>query len=250
MPIQLAFVPALFVLPPALAPLLVAAALLVARARSTSPRGRGSPSRLLNALADSWFSLGPGGRVRARRRAGRERGSAAVLVARSRPSSLVDALASRAREGLHGGASLGEQLSQSAWIYFVDALLSPLGFGDRARRVDRARGGRPRLAAVPAARGVRPRARRAARARCSSSARPTAAPPGCSGRWSSTTTPTPASTSAASPSWPPRSPPTSASRRTQRRLVEFGALLHDVGKIAIPNEIIQKPGPLDGPSGR
>ncbi len=30
----------------------------------------------------------------------------------------------------------------------------------------------------------------------------------------------------------------------QRRLVEFGALLHDVGKIAIPNEIIQKPGPL------
>ena len=31
----------------------------------------------------------------------------------------------------------------------------------------------------------------------------------------------------------------------QRRLVEFGALLHDVGKIAIPNEIIQKPGPLD-----
>jgi putative nucleotidyltransferase with HDIG domain len=31
----------------------------------------------------------------------------------------------------------------------------------------------------------------------------------------------------------------------RRRLVEFGALLHDVGKIAIPKEIIQKPGPLD-----
>ena len=31
----------------------------------------------------------------------------------------------------------------------------------------------------------------------------------------------------------------------QRRLVEFGALLHDVGKIAIPKEIIRKPGPLD-----
>ena len=30
----------------------------------------------------------------------------------------------------------------------------------------------------------------------------------------------------------------------QRRL-EFGALLHDVGKIAVPNEIINKPGPLD-----
>jgi putative nucleotidyltransferase with HDIG domain len=29
-----------------------------------------------------------------------------------------------------------------------------------------------------------------------------------------------------------------------RRKVEFGALLHDVGKVAIPNEIINKPGPL------
>ena len=32
---------------------------------------------------------------------------------------------------------------------------------------------------------------------------------------------------------------------TERRHVEFGALLHDVGKIAVPKEIINKPGPLD-----
>ena len=31
----------------------------------------------------------------------------------------------------------------------------------------------------------------------------------------------------------------------QRRNVEFGALLHDIGKIAVPKEIINKPGPLD-----
>ena len=30
----------------------------------------------------------------------------------------------------------------------------------------------------------------------------------------------------------------------QRRLVEFGALLHDVGKIAVPKEIVNKPGAL------
>jgi HD-GYP domain-containing protein (c-di-GMP phosphodiesterase class II) len=30
-----------------------------------------------------------------------------------------------------------------------------------------------------------------------------------------------------------------------RQRVEFGALLHDVGKIAIPKSIINKPGPLD-----
>jgi putative nucleotidyltransferase with HDIG domain len=33
--------------------------------------------------------------------------------------------------------------------------------------------------------------------------------------------------------------------RHQRRNVEFGALLHDVGKIAVPKEIINKPGKLD-----
>jgi putative nucleotidyltransferase with HDIG domain len=32
---------------------------------------------------------------------------------------------------------------------------------------------------------------------------------------------------------------------SDRRLVEFGALLHDVGKIAMPKEIINKPGALD-----
>jgi len=32
----------------------------------------------------------------------------------------------------------------------------------------------------------------------------------------------------------------------QRRNVEFAALLHDVGKIAVPKEIINKAGPLDG----
>ncbi len=31
----------------------------------------------------------------------------------------------------------------------------------------------------------------------------------------------------------------------EQRKVEFGALLHDVGKIAVPNEIINKPGKLD-----
>ena len=30
-----------------------------------------------------------------------------------------------------------------------------------------------------------------------------------------------------------------------RRNLDFGAMLHDVGKVAIPKEIINKPGPLD-----
>jgi putative nucleotidyltransferase with HDIG domain len=31
----------------------------------------------------------------------------------------------------------------------------------------------------------------------------------------------------------------------ERRLVEFGALLHDIGKMSTPKEILHKPGPLD-----
>jgi putative nucleotidyltransferase with HDIG domain len=31
----------------------------------------------------------------------------------------------------------------------------------------------------------------------------------------------------------------------QRRLVEFGAMLHDIGKITTPDDILNKPGPLD-----
>ncbi len=31
----------------------------------------------------------------------------------------------------------------------------------------------------------------------------------------------------------------------QQRIVEFGALLHDIGKIAVPKEIVNKPGKLD-----
>lgn len=31
----------------------------------------------------------------------------------------------------------------------------------------------------------------------------------------------------------------------ERRLVEFGALLHDIGKMSTPKEILNKSGPLD-----
>jgi putative nucleotidyltransferase with HDIG domain len=34
-------------------------------------------------------------------------------------------------------------------------------------------------------------------------------------------------------------------REDDRRLIEFGALLHDIGKMSTPKEILNKPGPLD-----
>ena len=80
---------------------------------------------------------------------------------------------------------------------------------------------------------------------CWSSRARTAAPLSSSATSSKPTTATPASTARAS----------SASRSTladhlnlspeRQRNLEFAALLHDVGKIAIPKEIINKPGKLD-----
>ena len=76
-------------------------------------------------------------------------------------------------------------------------------------------------------------ARRTRASRCSSA------------KSSRTTTPTPASTAAASSSCPSRSRARSACATASSACVEFGALLHDVGKLQVPNEIINKAGPLD-----
>jgi HD-GYP domain-containing protein (c-di-GMP phosphodiesterase class II) len=243
MPLQLAFVPALFVVPPALVPLVVAAALVIGRSIDVA-QGTRRPSRLLNALGDSWFSLGPAAVLVAADSPAADEVGLGILVAALAAQLLVDTLASRAREYLHGGASLTEQLTESAWIYFVDVLLSPLGFG-LALAAD----------AEPAAIALgwplflllavfaRERDERlASLLELSEAYRGTARVLGEVVEHEDAYTAahirgvaeiaigvaedlglTPAG----------------------RRLVEFGALLHDVGKIAIPMEIIQKPGPLD-----
>ena len=173
--------------------------------------------------------------------------SALLLVGALLAQFVADSAATRAREGLHRGASPREQFAQSAWIYLIDALLAPLGFGHRACRRARAGGDRAQLAALlllavfgrerdersvaaRAQRGVsrhRPGARRGRRAR-----RRLHRPAHPRRRRLAVEV-------AEDLGLDPR----------KRRLVEFGALLHDVGKIAIPKEIINKPGPLDDSSG-
>src|SRR4051812_45966958 len=127
MPIQLAFVPALFVLPPASVPLLVAAALVVARSFDVV-QGQLHMTRILNAFGDAWFSIGPALVVVIAGSPSAKTVAAGVLPAAFASQFVTDGIACRAREWLHDEASLREQLVQSAWIYFVDALLSPIGF--------------------------------------------------------------------------------------------------------------------------
>ncbi len=79
--------------------------------------------------------------------------------------------------------------------------------------------------------------RRSARGTSRPSARSRAA-------WRRRTT-TPAGTPSASPTSPSRSPTASATAGAELDAIEIGALLHDIGKIGIPERILHKPGPLD-----
>ena len=243
MPLQLAFVPALFVLDPALVPLVVAAALLVGRAIDVA-QGTRRPSRLLNALGDSWFSVGPALVLVLADSPAADAVGIGVLIAALAAQLLVDTLASRAREALHDGASFAEQLSESAWIYFVDVLLSPLGFG------------------IALAATVEPVAvvlvwplflllavfARERDERLSSLLELSEAYRGTARVLGEVVEHDDAYTAAHIRGVAELAVGVAADldlSASERRLVEFGALLHDVGKIAIPNEIIQKPGSLD-----
>ena len=132
------------------------------------------------------------------------------------------------------------------WVYGVDLLLAPLGLRDRDRGRRAALGARDR---VPPARAAPAGVRAGA---------PIADRPGAR----------------ALPGLPRHRDAARRRRRDRRRLhrlaqprrrrardsrsgagwvsarslrdLEFGALLHDVGKIAVPNAIINKPGKLDG----
>ncbi len=245
MPVQLAFVPALFLTPPALAPLLVAIALVIARSFDVV-QGRRQVSRLLNAFGDSWFAVGPAVVLVAAGSPAPDEVSAGVLAAALAAQFFADTLGSSVREALHHGASFREQISESAWVYLVDLLLSPIGFAlalatlsgpgaialswplflllmlfahERDERLtsllelsDAYQGTARVLGEVvehdDAYTGLHTRGVAALAVRVAADLNLDA---------------------------------------KQRRLVEFGALLHDVGKIAIPKEIINKPGPLDTP---
>ena len=243
MPVQLAFVPALFVLPPAWAPAFVAGGLALSRAIDVA-QGKRRPSRIVNALADSWFAIGPalvltlGGSPEA------TAASALLLLAALASQFVGDALASAAREWLHSGAAAREQLSEGEWIYLVDTLLSGAGLALAIA----AQAEPVALALSWPVFGLLALFARERDERLESLLELSEAYRGTARVLGEFVERDDAYTGlhirgvaelaveiAADVGLDPR----------RRRLVEFGALLHDVGKVAIPKEIINKPGPLD-----
>ena len=126
-PTQLVFVPMLFLLPTATVPLLVAAANLIGELPDYV-RGKRNPERALITLGDCWYAVAP----------------ALVLVAAGAESPLLadwpifalalaaqfgtDLGVSALREWYEYGVEPRTQLREGVWYLAVDGLLAPIGF--------------------------------------------------------------------------------------------------------------------------
>ena len=241
-PTQLVFVPMLFLLPVGAVPLVVAAA-MVLRNLPEYLRGERHPSRVLLAVGDAWHSVGPAAVVAAAGLTTPELGDWPVLLVALIAQIVTDDLVSTLREWAGLGISPRLQPSLLGWVTLVDVLLSPVGL----------------LAAIAAADApynvllVLPLAgllfvfslERSARVRqaieLSRAYRGTTLllsdVLGADDEYTGFHSRGVVSLSIAVAD-------AMGLDSADRRNVEFGALLHDVGKIAVPKEIINKPGPL------
>jgi putative nucleotidyltransferase with HDIG domain len=241
-PTQLAFVPLLFVLPPALVPLAVVVALIVARLPAVAA-GRWPATRLLLIPADAWFSVGPAAVLAVAGTKALHDTNVPVVAAAMAAQVAVEIAAWAMRERLLSGAGLREQLAE-LWVHGVDLAFTPIGVVVGLETLQRAWAV---LALLPLL-GVLAIFARERQARLTGltelnqAYRGTAlvlgdvveADDGYTGAHSRGVLALALQVAEALELEP-----------LQRRNVEFGALLHDVGKVAIPKEIINKPGRLD-----
>jgi HD-GYP domain-containing protein (c-di-GMP phosphodiesterase class II) len=243
-PTQLLFVPMLFLLPANVVPAAVAAGFVLSGVPEVVRR-RQPFSRLALRLGDSWFSVGPallltvhGG------------GIATVddwwLYSAALVAQLTgDFVASWIRDAVHGEAAPPrEQLRDARWIYTVDVLLSAVGL-----LAAFAAAGRPGLvilvlplAALLSMFANERRNRIDHVLELSQAYRGTALVLGDVVEADDAYTGDHTKGVVALAIEVAEQMGLDASGRQR---VEFGALLHDVGKIAIPKSIINKPGPLD-----
>jgi putative nucleotidyltransferase with HDIG domain len=243
MPLQMAFVPMLFVLPAGVVPLCVAAGLLLGRLVTLAAERR-PPSRALMAVGDSWFAVGAA-LVFAIAQPGAPDGrDLPVYLAALAAQFAGDLAAGMLRERLHGGLRVRDVVREMRWIHLVDALLAPVGLAVAFGAVER-----PWivLLLLPLAALMLVFAReRAAHVghviELSRAYRGTALVLG------NVVEADDEYTGMHCQEVVELAVEVAEEMRLDaaaRRNVEFGALLHDVGKIAIPKEIINKPGPLD-----
>jgi putative nucleotidyltransferase with HDIG domain len=240
-PTQLAFIPLLFALPLATVPLAVALAFMLARVVPVL-RGQVRASRLIGMAGNAWFSVGPV-LVFAIADVPPRSAGAALLVAALGAQFTVDFALSVIRVLIARDASLASQLRET-WVYGIDAALSGIGL-----LVANSMDSSPEalLALMPLlgllTMFARERSHRlSGLLELNNAYRGTAlvlgdvleADDGYTGEHSRGVVELAIDVGQVL-----------GLDAARRRNLEFGALLHDIGKIAVPNQIINKPGKLD-----
>ena len=242
-PAELVLVPMLFLLPVSWVPLCVAAGLVLGHAPEFLRR-RLHPERAAVLVGSAWYSLAPALVLLLAGEPAPGGGAWGIVVAAILAQFALDAASSLAREWAAVGVHPRDLLRPLAWVFMVDALLAPVGLlAAEAVQPSPARALLLAPLLVLIAIFARERETRIGHAlELSSAYRGTAFLLG------DVIEADDAYTGAHSHEvvnlvlgvcdelgLEPR----------QRRHAELAALLHDVGKIRIPKEIIHKPGPLD-----
>jgi putative nucleotidyltransferase with HDIG domain len=241
-PTQIVFVPMLFAAPSEYVPPLVALGMALGSLPDVL-RGVIRPTRLLLSLGNSWFAIGPAA-VFALGHVHGPTASPALLVAALGAQFATDFFGNVVRESIRGGISIRELLSEISAVYGIDAMLSPVGLA-----MAFATEGRPWavLLVLPLL-GLLTIFSRERRARLEQLVELNDAYRGTALVLGDVVESDDAYTGehckdvvrlavdvAREMGLPAHA----------RMCTEFGALLHDVGKLAVPKEIINKPGRLD-----
>jgi HD-GYP domain-containing protein (c-di-GMP phosphodiesterase class II) len=240
-PTQLGFVPMLFVLPTPVVPLVVAGCMLVRQLPRLS-RGEPSLSRVLAAFGDSWFALGPAAVLVLAHAQVLSWHRWPVLVAALAAQFAADAGAGLSRSWFAERIAPAEQLPM-LWLYLTDASLSfaALAIASKAIRTPALV-----LATLPLI-GLMWMFAREREQRIEQSQMLTSAYRGTALLLGEVVEADDAYTGIHSREVVDLASAMATAlglNATQSRNVEFTALLHDVGKIHVPEQIINKPGPL------
>ena len=239
---QLVLVPMLLLLPAACVPLLVALSYAAGELPDYLLRRR-HPERVVVALANSWYALGPALVLTV---AGGAQGLEdwPLLLGALAAQFAVDAMINGPREWLELGASPRAQLAGASWTYAVDALLATVGLLAAVASWDEAYAFvllLPLLALLSLFAKEREQ-RLDAALELGDAYRGTthvlAEVVECDDEYTGFHSQQVVSIAVATAD-------ALGLDAKARRNVEFGALLHDIGKISVPNKIINKAGPLD-----
>jgi hypothetical protein len=241
-PTQVVFVPMLVLLPPAVVPLAVAAGIALGNLPDYA-RGTKHPDRAVLVLGDCWHAIGPAAVLAIAGSPEPAWSSWPVYVAAVLAQFVFDFVATTVREWGALGVAPALQPRLLAWVYVVDAALTPVGLLAALAVPGRAW---PVLLVLPVVALLSMFARER-QARLEHALELNHAYRGTAQLLGDLLEADDAYTGEHSRDVVDLA--VSVSRELdlddrRQRLVEFAALLHDIGKIAVPKEIINKPGPL------